>query len=111
GDVEVGQGADGHAGQADGVDRVALQRTVLQRVGGVADLGQVPLGELVGVDDDVRAAGQVAQVGLECGRVHRHQHVRRVTGGEDVEVGEVHLEAGHSRQGAGGSPDLRGEVG
>ena len=62
-------------------------------------------------DVGVHATGQVAQVRLQRGRVHRHQHVRRVAGSEDVEVGEVHLEAGHPGQGAGRRPDLRGEVG
>ena len=78
---------------------------------GVADLRQVALGELVGVGDDVGAARQVAEVGLERGRVHRDEHVGRVAGGEDVVVGEVQLEARHARQGACGGADLGGEVG
>ena len=100
----------GHAGQRDRVHGVAVERAVLQRVGRVADLGQVALGELVGVDDDVGAARQVGQVGLERGRVHRDQHVRRVARREDVVVGEVHLEAGDAGQRAGGGADLGREV-
>src|SRR5260221_9480989 len=72
---------------------VAVQRAVFKRVGVVADLGQVPPGELVGVGDDVGAARQVIEVGLERGRVHGDQHVGGVARGEDVVVGEVKLEA------------------
>ena len=42
------------------------ERVVLERVGGVAGLGQVARGEVVGVDDDRRALGQVAEVGLSA---------------------------------------------
>jgi hypothetical protein len=86
------------------------QRVVLERVGGVADLGEVALGELVGVDDQHAARGQVGDVGLERGRVHRHEHVGAVAGGEDVVVREVQLERRHAGQGAGGCADLGGEV-
>ena len=80
-DVELRQRLHGDRGQRDRVHVPGLQRAVLERVRGVADLGEVALGELVGVDDDRRAAGQVAQVGLERGRVHRHEHVGRVARG------------------------------
>src|SRR5690606_18714361 len=69
-----------------------------------------PLGELVRVDDDLRAARQIPDVRPQRGRVHRHQDVRRVTRGEDVVVGEMQLEGRDTRQGAGGRADLRGEV-
>ena len=78
---------------------------------GVADLGEVAGGELVGVDDDRRAAGDVAEVGLEGRGVHRDEHVGGVTGGQDVVVGEVQLEARDAGEGALGGADLRGEVG
>ena len=78
---------------------------------GVADLGEVAGGELVGVDDDRRAAGDVGEVGLEGRGVHRDEHVGGVAGGEDVVVGEVQLEAGDAGEGALGGADLRGEVG
>jgi len=107
---------DRHAGQVDGVDPEVGQRTGgvvdgVERVLGVAGLLQVALGEVVGVHDDRRALGQVGQVGLERRRVHRHQHVRRVAGGEDVVVGEVHLERRDTRDRALGGADLGGEVG
>ena len=76
----------------------------------VPHLGQVALGELVGVDDQHPARGQVADVRLERGRVHGDQHVRAVTRGQDVVVGEVQLERRDPGQGAGGSPDLGREV-
>ena len=109
--VERGEGLDGDRGQGDGVDVPGLEAAVVERVGGVADLGEVALGELVGVGDDRRAAGQVAQVGLEGGRVHRDEHVGGVAGGEHVVVGEVQLEAGDAGQGALGRADLGREVG
>jgi hypothetical protein len=90
---------------------VAVERAVLERVCRVADLGQVALGELVGVDDHRGALGDVGEVGLQRRRVHRDQHIRRITRGEDVEVGEVHLEARHPREGPGGGSDLGREVG
>ena len=77
----------------------------------VADLGQVALAELVGVGDQHAAGGQVGDVRLERGRVHRDQHVRPVARGQDVVVGEVQLERRHAGQGAGGRADLGREVG
>jgi hypothetical protein len=84
---------------------------VVERVVGVTGLAQVATGEVVGVDDDRRALGEVFEVGLQRRRVHRDQHVGRVARGQDVVVGEVHLERRHARQGPLGRPDLRGEVG
>ena len=78
--------------RSTGVHGVLVERVVLERVRGVAGLGEVAGGEVVGVDDDRRALGQVAEVGPERGRVHRDQHVGGVARGEDVVVGEVHLE-------------------
>jgi hypothetical protein len=86
------------------------QRVVLERVGGVADLGEVALGELVGVDDEDAARGQVGDVGLQRGRVHRDEHVGAVARREDVVVGEVQLERRDAGQSACWCPDLGGEV-
>ena len=58
----------------------------------------------------VAALRQVAQVRLQRGRVHRHEHVGRVAGREDVVVGEVELEAGDAGQRAGRRADLGREV-
>ena len=98
-------------GQRDRVDLVAVERAVLERVAGVADLGQVALGELVGVDDDVGAARQVAP-GSPCSAAG---FIATSTSGaspgrEDVVVGEVHLEGRDARQRAGGRADLGREV-
>ncbi len=111
GQARVLQGLQRQRGQRHRVDAVRLQRAVLQGVGGVAHLGHRALGELVGVDDDLRAPRQVRQVRLQGGRVHRHQHVGGVTGGEDVVVREVKLERRDAGQGAGGRADLGREVG
>ena len=74
------------------MDSVGLERAVVERALVVADPLQVPLGELVGVDDQVRATGQVGEVGLQRSGVHGDQHVGRVARGHDVVVGEVQLE-------------------
>ena len=92
------------------MDGELAEGVVLQRVLGVAGLAQVAGGEVVGVDDDRGALVQVAEVGLERCRVHRDQHVGRVTGGQDVVVGEVDLERRHAREGALRGADLGGEV-
>ena len=96
--------------QGDGVHVVALQRPVLERVGRVADLREVALGELVGVGDDRRAAGHVGEVRLEGRGVHRDEHVGLVARSEHVVVGEVELEARDAGQGALRCADLGGEV-
>ena len=52
------------------------------------------------------------EVRLEGRRVHRHQAIGSITGGEDVEVGDLDLEGRDPGQGPGGSPNLgrkRGE--
>ena len=80
----------------------------------VSGLVQVALVEGFVVDDERAAWPQILQVGLEGGRVHRHQAVGSVTGGEDVVVGDLHLEGRDPGKGAGGGPDLgrkRGEGG
>ena len=84
--------------------------SVLERAALVADLGQVPLGELVGVDDQVAAPRQVLEVGFQGGGVHRDEHVRRVTRREDVVVGELQLETRYAGEGASRGPDFRREI-
>jgi hypothetical protein len=109
--VELLDRAHGELGQVELVHLVGVEGVVLERVVRVAGPGQVAGGEVVGVDDDRRALGQVGQVGPQRRGVHRDQHVGRITGGEDVVVGEVHLERRHARKGAGRCADLRREVG
>ena len=74
------------------------QRSVLQGIGGVFGLLQVGRRELVGVDDDHAARGQVAQAGLERRRVHRNEHLRLVAWGKNILAGQVHLEAADAGQ-------------
>jgi hypothetical protein len=107
----VGERLEGERGQRHADDLPALQRAVLERVAGVADLGEVARGELVGVDDEQPAAGQVGEVGLQRGRVHGDQDVGGVARRHDVVVGEVQLEGADAGQGPRGGADLRGEVG
>ena len=84
-----------------------VEAVVLERVGGVAGLGQVARGEVVGVDDDRGALGQVAEVGAQRRGVHRDEHVGRIAGREDVVVGEVHLERRDTRAACPGAPGSR----
>jgi hypothetical protein len=88
-----------------------VERAVLQRVALPADAGQRAFGEVVRVDDDRSAAGQVGKIRLEGGRVHRDEDVGTVARGQDVVIGEVQLERRDAGQRAGRSPDLSGEVG
>ena len=110
GDVEGLQGLDGHRGDRYGVHVVLLKGVVLKRAALIADLGQVPLSELIGVDDQVAAPGQVLDVGFQGGRVHRDEHVRRVPRREDIVVGELQLETRNACQSACRGPDFGWEI-
>ena len=99
-----------HRRQRNGMNVVAVQCAVLERVRVVTRLGQVSLRERVLVDDQRPTAREVAQVRLQRGRVHRDEHVRRVARRQDVVVGEVNLEPGDARQRAGRCPDLSREI-
>ena len=92
------------------MDVVRVERAVLEGVAGVADLDEVALRELVGVDDDVSTSRQVLEVGLQRRGVHRDQDARRIARGHDVVVGEVQLEGRHPGQRPGWCADLGGEV-
>ena len=102
---------DGQRGQVDRMHAVALERTVLERVGLVAGLGEVACGEVMGVDDERAARAEIAEVGAQRSRVHRHENVGSVAGSQDVVVGEVQLERRDPRQGARRGANLGREVG
>lgn len=85
-----------------------LRRT--ERVALIADLLEVSFGELVGIDDDDPAGAQIGEVRLERRGIHRDEHIRAVTGGENVVVGDLDLEARHPVQRALRRADLRREV-
>jgi hypothetical protein len=93
------------------VHLVAVERAVFDRVRLVAGLLQIAVGERVGVDDERAALREVGEVGLQRRWIHRDKHVGLVARREDVVVGEVELEPGHTRQRAGGRADLGGKVG
>ncbi len=97
---------DGDARHRHRVDGVLGERAVLERVGGVPGLLEVPGLERIGVGDDRGARGQVGEIGLERRGVHGHEEVRHVTGSDDVEVRDVDLEARHSGDRARRGPDL-----
>ena len=100
------EGRDG-----DREDGVLLERTILERVCGVADLVEVRRREGVLVDDERAAGRQVADVRLECRRVHRDEDVRLIARSMDVLAAEADLEAADAGQRAGRRPDLGREVG
>lgn len=105
------ESADGQRRHGDLVDLEPFERVVLERIRVVPDLRQVPLRELVGVDDEDAAVRQVDDVRLERGGVHRDENVGTVAGRQDVVVGEVQLERRHTGQRALWCADLGGEVG
>jgi hypothetical protein len=102
----LGEARHRHLDQA-----VAGQAVVVERVGGVAGLGQVPFVERVDVDDQRAAPPELVEFGPQGGRVHGHQHVRRVTRCGDVVVGNGDLERRHAGDGARRRPDLGRELG
>ena len=91
-------------------DAVRSERSVLERVGGVPGLVEVALLERVGVHQERSARCQLADVGLQGSRVHRHEDGREVARRQDLVVGDVDLE----RRDAGDRPcrcaDLSREV-
>ena len=104
-------GAEREGGHRHRLHDVVGQLFALQRVGVVPDLGQVALGELVGVGDDQAAAREVAHIGLQCGRIHRDENVGTIAGGQDVVVRDLDLEGRHTGQGALWCADLGGVIG
>ena len=84
---------------------------VFQRVGVVADLGEIALGELVGVGDDQPATGKVGDIGLQRCRVHRDKDVGTVARGQDVVVGDLNLERRNAGQCALWGADLGWVIG
>ena len=108
--VDALGGAHRHGRHRNAEHLVVVERAVLEGVGGVPGLAQVVVREGVLVDDDRAALLERAEVGLERGGVHRHEHVGVIARREDVARGEVDLEGGDAVQGAGGSADLGGEI-
>ena len=92
------------------LDLEAVERVVLERVRLVGRLLQVAGGEGVLVDDDRRAALELAEVRPQGGGVHGHEHVGRVARRGDVALGEVDLEARDAGEAAGGGADLGREA-
>ena len=90
---------------------VVRERAVFERVRFVAGLLEVAVVERVGVDDQRAAGGHVLEIRLQGGGVHRNENARPISRGEDVVVGEVHLETRDARQRACRGSDLGREVG
>ncbi len=106
------EGLLGEPLHVDLVQAVLLaQRRVVERIGGVTRLVEVPLVEGAGIHDQDAARLEIGQVHLERGRVHHHQRVELIARGVDPLAAELELEARHPEEGAGGGPDLGREVG
>ena len=110
GQAVPGDRRGGQSAQVRGVDRVLLKRAVCQRVLVVSGPVQGTRGEAVRVQDGRTAWAQVVDVGPQRRGVHRNEHVRPVTGSQDVMAGEMHLEAGHALHRASRCADLGGEA-
>ena len=106
----VGERGRGQLGDVDLVQAVLLQRSVVDGVGGIAGHLHVLGSERAGVHDQRAFCAQIAQVGLQRGRVHRHQHIGLIARRVDLAAGEVELESRNSRQRAGRSANLGGIV-
>jgi len=79
----------------------------MQRVRRISSLLQVDVVECIRVDDDAAAWNQVAEVHLQCGRVHCHQYVWSVAWRVDVARREADLEPGDARKRTGRRTNLR----
>jgi hypothetical protein len=109
-DPERFDGALGEARHRHLEHREAVEAAVLERVGGVAGLGEVALLEGVDVDDHGAADLEPRQLVAQRRGVHGHQHVGRVARRGDLVIGDVHLEGADAGEGAGRRPDLGREV-
>src|SRR5262249_45263149 len=89
---------------------IALERAVLERIGGVAGLAQVAGAKGVRIDDQDTARLQVREVGLQGGGVHGHQGIQLVAGRVNVVAAEVDLKTRYAREGTGRRPDFRGKI-
>ena len=109
--LQVPHGLFVHPRHRHGDDAVGRKLAAGQRVGGIAGLGQVGLGELVFIDHEDAARLHVAEVDLQGRRVHGDQHVRRIARRMDLVIGEAELKTAHAAQRTGRGADLRRVVG
>ena len=87
------------------------QAAVLKRVDLVLGLLEVALGELAAVGNDQAARLERLDIGLQRGRIHRHQHVGGIAGGIDGGRPEVDLEGRDAEQRALRGADFRRKIG
>ena len=90
---------------------VAAEAAVFERVFLVPSFAEAIAIEWIGIDNDGPARIEIGQIGLERGRVHRHQHLRRVTRGVEIVGGKIDLIAAQPGDGSGRSADFGGNVG
>ena len=101
---------EGEAGERNSVYIVAFEVTRLPRILLVACLLQIVLTEGVRVENDGAAANKVTKVDLQGCRVHRHQHLRSIPGGHDLQRAEIQLEPADAGKGAGRGTNLGREI-
>ena len=82
----------GSAGQRDGDDAVAGQRTVFERIGDAVALRSSAGGEGVLIDDEDAAWFHVLQAPLERGGIHGDEGIEAVAGRVDFGAAELDLE-------------------
>ena len=87
------------------------QVSVIQRIGFVTRLLEIPLVEFVQVDNQRSAPLQIREVRLQRGGVHRHERVDLVTRGEDVLARTIQLKTADARQSPLRGANLSGKVG
>ena len=91
-------------------DAVRLERVVAERVRLVAGLVEVAGVERVDVDSNVDPGVMSRRLAFNAAGFIATEHVRRVAGGRDLVVRDVHLERRHSGDRARGGTDLGREV-
>jgi hypothetical protein len=95
------------------VDRhhaVRRERRVFERVRNVASLLQVLSIEGAAVHYEEPAPPKIREVRFQGGRIHRHEHVRRIARREHIVRREIDLKAGDSVQRPRGRADFRWKI-
>ncbi len=110
-EFQIGHRRPIELGNRCGEQTIALERAVLQRIGGVAGLVQIAGGEGVGIDDKDAARFEILQIGFQRRRVHGDEGIEEIARRMDVAAAEMNLEAGDARKGAGGARISAGKSG
>ena len=110
GEPQVIHGRDSRGGDRRFDDSEALKRAIRERIGRIASLLEVGVGERILVDDEQAAANQRVEVRLERRGVHRDQRVGLVARGKDLVLRERDLERANAGQRSRGRANFGREV-